>query len=125
MNYGYTLSAVDFYYGSNSIEKATFFSNVTGGPDGPYYMSSMAVASGGDAYAYTNTRSFLLTSNYSSNTALTAVAFSHSLNGSATNQEFDGIISAGFVFSSAINHSTFYNIYKNTIGENLNFANFS
>ena len=125
INYGFTLSAVDFYYGSNNIEKATFFSNVTGGPDGPYYMSSMAVAPRGDAYAYTNTRSFLLTSNYSSNTALTAVAFSHSLNGSATNQEFDGIISAGFVFSSAINHSTFYNIYKNTIGENLNFANFS
>ena len=125
MNYGFTLSAVDFYYGSNSIEKGTFFSNVTGGPDGPYYMSSMAVAPGLSAYASTNTRSFLLTSDYSSNTALTAVAFSHSLNGGLQNHEFDGIISAGFVFSSAIDHSTFYNIYKNTIGENLNFANFS
>jgi hypothetical protein len=124
INYGFALSAVDGYYGSNTIENGTFMFNITGGPNGPYYMSSMIAASGGPAYFYTNDKSHLFTSNYNSNAALSAVAFSYSMGGVTVNQEFDGIICAGFVFSSSINYSKFYSIYKSTIGQNITFAGY-
>lgn len=124
INYGFTLSAIDCYYGSNIIENDTFMFNITGSSNGPYYMSSMVATSGGPAYFYTNDKSQLLTSNYNSNAALSAVGFSYAINGGLDNHEFDGIICAGFVFSSSINYSKFYSIYKNTIGKNLNFANY-
>jgi hypothetical protein len=123
-NYGFALSAIDCYYGVDGVQGSSVFYNITGSQNGPYYISTMTATPSSNAFFHTNNASTLLTTYYTSSATIQKVAFSYSLKTATNNKEFDGIISAGFIFSSGINHQTFYSIYKNTIGKNLNFANY-
>lgn len=56
------------------------------------------------------------------NVSLTAVAFGRDVRpGTGLVRPFDGIVTIGFVFNSAINNNIFYNIYRATIGRDLKY----
>jgi hypothetical protein len=118
-------SRLDHYHGKDSIAGSVLWSSVN--PLSTWWLQGMST-DGKTVSSFINgynavPANWTGTYNYQQGTELDRIWFGNAVSGFEYSG-FDGIIQAGFVFSEPIDFNQFYQIYRNTIGQGLNFPSY-